>query len=261
MTRWHTADLAGYLLDDNTDNWHYLRLPAYAEDNDPLDRTPGQTLEGIFTPEEFARRKAQMGSYGFAALYQQDPMQSQGRLFDTVMIETKDTDPPASAMVRFWDLAITAKARASYTVGLKMGYVNDGRYHIYHIWRDQREYPDVKRAIKQMASVDGKGTHIVIEAEKAGQAALQELLRDRDLAGYSIQIRVPKGDKYSRAGPVAERVNAGLISISAGPHVRAFLDELSVYSGGAAVNDQVDALSGAYTELDAGKWPSKWFFR
>ena len=49
MTRWHEDDLAGKLLgaapDDGgaIDRWQHIRLPALAEEDDPLGREPGPT--------------------------------------------------------------------------------------------------------------------------------------------------------------------------------------------------------------------------
>ena len=36
MTRWHEDDLAGRLLAQNPAEWQLIRLPALAEDDDPL---------------------------------------------------------------------------------------------------------------------------------------------------------------------------------------------------------------------------------
>ena len=38
MTRWHEDDLAGRLLAQNPSDWQLIRLPALAEENDPLQR-------------------------------------------------------------------------------------------------------------------------------------------------------------------------------------------------------------------------------
>src|SRR3970040_1511842 len=42
MTRWHTDDVVGRLLQEP--GWTRLRLPAIAEDDDPLGRQPGEAL-------------------------------------------------------------------------------------------------------------------------------------------------------------------------------------------------------------------------
>ena len=44
MTRWHEDDLAGRLLEQNPSEWQLIRLPALAEENDPLQRPLGTAL-------------------------------------------------------------------------------------------------------------------------------------------------------------------------------------------------------------------------
>ncbi len=43
MTRWHQDDLGGRLLEADP-SWHVVKLPALAEQNDPLGRAPGEAL-------------------------------------------------------------------------------------------------------------------------------------------------------------------------------------------------------------------------
>ena len=47
MTRWHEDDLAGRLLAQNPGEWHVLRLPALAEENDPLERSRRGIVAGL----------------------------------------------------------------------------------------------------------------------------------------------------------------------------------------------------------------------
>ena len=41
MTRWHQQDLGGQLIARGSEDWRILRLPAIAEDCDPIGRPPG----------------------------------------------------------------------------------------------------------------------------------------------------------------------------------------------------------------------------
>jgi predicted phage terminase large subunit-like protein len=102
----------------------------------------------------------------------------------------------------------------------------------------------------QNAVIDGPATRIRLEAEKAGIVGLQFLLRDPRMHAYAVDAAPPEGDKFTRAGPVAARVNAGRLKLVRGAWNRAFLDELSTFPVGAH-DDQVDALSGAYAMLAA----------
>lgn len=246
QTRWHQDDLAGWLLSDDLEGWRVLRLPALAEADDPLGRAPGEAL----WPERFDEAtlglmRAQMGEYAFSALYQQSPLPSGGGLFDPTQIRIVETVPECTRVVRFYDLAVTAKATSDYTVGLKLGVTKDNAPVILHVWRERRELPDVHEAIVQNAAVDGRDVAVRLEAEKAGIIQLQYLLRDPRMNAYVVDAKPPEGDKYTRAAPIAARVNAGAVMMVRGTWNAALLDELAVFPLGAH-DDQVDALSGAW---------------
>ena len=70
MTRWHEDDLAGRLLAQNPAEWHLIRLPALAEENDPLRRPPGTALWPDWEDEPaLLRRRDTIGERAWSALY------------------------------------------------------------------------------------------------------------------------------------------------------------------------------------------------
>lgn len=80
QTRWHHDDPAGQLK--KTGEWEVITLPAIAEDNDPMGRTPGEPLcPEIMDYEDFERTKREVGSYVWNALYQQRPSPAGGGAF------------------------------------------------------------------------------------------------------------------------------------------------------------------------------------
>lgn len=255
-TRWHMADLAGWLEENSPYEWRRLTLPALAKENDPLGREVGAAL----WPEEFnvaflEQARAEMGEYEFESLYQQSPMPSGGGLFDTAQFRIVDTPPECKEVIRFYDLAVTTKTRSSYTVGLKLGITHQEEIAVLDVLRVQRELPDIHKLIIQTALSDGRGVRIRLEAEKAGIVELQALLREPALRGYRMDAEPPKGDKYTRAMPVSVRVNAGRAVLVKGEWNRAFVDELSVFPHGQYA-DQVDGFSGAYETLSQKR--AKW---
>lgn len=86
MTRWHTDDLAGMLIqkaaeDPSADQWEVVRLPAIAgHDLEPYDhRSPGEALwPEKYTIEKLNQMKASIDDYEWAALYDQSPRSSGG---------------------------------------------------------------------------------------------------------------------------------------------------------------------------------------
>jgi predicted phage terminase large subunit-like protein len=259
QTRWHQDDLSGWLLDSHNDNWHVLSLPEIAEKDDPLGRNPGEVL----WPERYSidwvlGRQESLGEYSFASLYQQRPIPAGGGLFDALQIKiiNESEAPKCIQVVRFYDLAVTVKKTSDYTVGFKLGVTADEQFVIQHVWRVRKEAPDVQEGIVQNAAVDGQNVAIRLEAENAGISQLGYLLRDSRLRGHQIDAKPPIGDKYTRAGPAASRVNNGRVLMVRGTWNQAVLDEFAVFPNGKH-DDIVDGFSGAYEMLTTHK-PQSW---
>lgn len=252
-TLWQTEDLPSWLLngdeDELAEQWHVLKLPAIAEENDAIGRKPGAALWPARYPLEWLQKRRQkMGEYSFQALYQQNPIAKEASLFDTAFIKTVDSIPPLQEVVRFYDLAVSAKTTADYSAGLKLGLKKDGGYIVLDVYRRQAAPTQTAEAIILNAQRDGTAVKIRLEAENSARVQLDFLLRDPRLSGYTIDAKTPEGDKYTRATPAASRVNGGTVEILRGSWNRAFLDELSVFPS-RAHDDQVDAFSGAYSML------------
>jgi predicted phage terminase large subunit-like protein len=248
-TRWHEDDLAGHLLADSADDWRVLSLPAIAGEEDPLGRAPGEALwPERYSADKLVKVEETLGDYRFSAEYQQSPKPKSGGLFDTQLIEVVDFVPECKDVVRFYDLAVTARRRSDYTVGVKMGVMTDESPVVLDVWRAQKTAPDIQEAIVQNARIDGPKVRIRLEAEKAGIVELDYLLRDERMRPYTIDAVPPSGDKYTRAGPFAARVKAGKVKMVRGSWNRAYLDELAMFPN-ASNDDQVDGSSGAYDML------------
>lgn len=249
LTRWHMADLAGYLLESEADEWHVLSLPALAVENDPLGREVGEALwPSVYGKEFLEHRRERQGEYAFSSLYQQNPMPSKAGLFDVSKIKLIDSAPTKLERVRFYDLAVTAKKHSDYTVGVLLGIDDHENIYILHVYRVQKTPVYVEQDIVDNAMLDGRDVRIRLEAEKAGIVQLDYLLKRNELRGFRLDAKAPDGDKYTRAQPIASRVNAEKVFMLRGEWNRAFLDELAVFPMGAH-DDQVDALSGAYDAL------------
>lgn len=91
MTRWHQDDLAGRLLARRVDSkdeekthipWHEFRLPALAEESDPLGRVVGAPLwPEKYCLEALCNIRDEIGPYNWASEYQQRPIPREGNLF------------------------------------------------------------------------------------------------------------------------------------------------------------------------------------
>lgn len=248
--RYHDDDLIGRLLREQEGEWVHVRLPALAEENDMLGRAYGEAL----WPERFPvaaleNRRQVMGDYPFASQYQQRPIPKGEQVFEVDKIEVVTRAPAGLVGVRFYDLAITAKAKSDYTVGLKMA-IDPANEDIYvlDVFRQKTKPAALLAAIKSHAFKDGKEWDVALEGEKAGIMNIDYLSRDKDLRGFKLHLDPIKGDKYARAQAVMSRVALGQVKILRAAWNRAFIEELRIFDSGAH-DDQVDAFSGAYNFL------------
>lgn len=246
-TRWHMDDILGRLAMREPGNWHVIRLPALAEADDPLGREPGAAL----WPDRFDRaailqQAESMGDYAFSALYQQSPISSAGGVFARDRFNLIDSVARSiREQVRFWDLAISEKKTADYTVGTLIGQTDDGRFVVLDVQRLRLGWQACMDKITQVALADGPATRIGIEKVLFSAAATVQLLQRPELSRHTLRgIEVHK-DKLTRALPFAARVDAGLVDVLRRGWTSEFLDELGAFPNGRH-DDQVDSACSAY---------------
>jgi predicted phage terminase large subunit-like protein len=254
QTRWHQDDLAGRILEQQAADWRVIKLPALAEEDDPLGRAPGEAL----WPERYdcaalEERRRTLGSYGFAALFQQSPTAREGGMFRREWFAIADVHAAASARrVRYWDLAAT-QGGGDWTTGVLMAVNGDGIYYVEDVIHEQLSPKGVRDILLQTAELDGKSVQVWIEQEPGSSGAIVADGFRTLLAGYAVRAERPTGDKSVRADPFAAQVEAGNVVLVRGQWNRAYIEELAAFGPGCAHDDQVDASSGAFGKLAVGQ--------
>ena len=250
MTRWHQDDLIGRLLRDEPEGWERLRLPAFAEADDPLGRTEGDALWPYRYPQDvLTQARRTLGEYNWSALYQQNPTPAEGGIFKRKWFEPLMTfTPEIVRAVRYWDMAMSEKTSADYTVGVKIGQATDGHYYVLDVARRQIEWGDLTDWIASVMLTDGASVAQGLEEKGYMSRAIKELNADPRLHGYEIWGYPVDKDKLTRALPVAAKSAAGLIHITESHWTRAFIDEVCAFPNGMH-DDQVDAFAGAWTMI------------
>jgi predicted phage terminase large subunit-like protein len=256
MTRWHEDDLGGRLLSEmeaGGDRWRVLKLPALADSaDDPLGRAIGDPIWPEWEDADaLARKRAAIGERDWAALYQQNPRPLEGSIFKVALLGTADAEPMRCKAVRAWDLAATAATGGrdpDWTVGVKMLRGSDGALFVADVVRLRGPPEEVEATIVATATRDGRGVEISLPQDP-GQAGVQQVkYLTRKLQGYTVHSSTETGDKATRAMPAASQVNVGNVRLIRGDWNRSFIDELAGFPG-AAKDDQVDALSRAFSRL------------
>lgn len=251
MTRWHDDDLVGRLLKEFPDRYTVLRLPAMAEDDDLLGRSEGQALWPERFPEEALEDiRVQLGSYSWAALYQQRPTLREGGMFKWVWFSQIVEAPPSKAQyVRYWDKAATADSGA-YTAGVLMAEF-ESTFFVVDVVRGQWSALERESVIKQTAQQDkGKYGRVVIWQEQEPGSGGKESAEAtaRNLKGYIIRTERVTGPKEVRAEPFAAQCEAGNVKLVNGAWNRQYTEEHAAFPN-SVYKDQVDASSGAFNKL------------
>lgn len=246
MARWHEDDLVGRIqASEYAHEWEWVRLPALAEEHDPLGRYPGEALWPERFNEDALASIRLRGEYGFASLYQGHPVPRTGNMFPADKVRIVD-EAPAGPTVRYWDQAGTEDAGA-YSTGVKMRYA-DKRFWVLDVVRARVEAHERKQLQRRTAEMDGVEVKQWVEQEpgSGGKEQAQEFVRL--LAGFSAHYETVTGDKVTRADPWAAQWQAGNVALLRGEWNAAYIREHGSFPLGR-FKDQVDPSAGACNKL------------
>ena len=245
QTRWHEDDLAGRLLQHG--NWHVLSLPALAEDNDPLGRSPGQPLwsdDAYGFGAQLLDRAKDTPARTWSAQYQQRPAPEEGDYFKVAWL--KYAEPPPRERMQVYgasDYAVTADG-GNYTVHLVVGLGPDGRMYLLDLWRKQSASDEWVEAFCDLV----RKWKPIGWAEETGQIKsgvgpfLDQRSRQRQAYVAREQFPTRGGDKAIRAQSIRGRMAIdGLYMGERDPWVADLRSEL-LHFPAAKNDDQVDAL-------------------
>jgi predicted phage terminase large subunit-like protein len=270
-TPYHEDDLMGRLLRIERDAWRVLRLPAVAEENDPLGRPEGEPLWSddraygygarlLALRDQYEREGVSRDWY---SQYQCRPRPPEGAMFKPGQMPVLEFLPPLikGASVRAWDLA--SSSTGDYTVGLKLSLRAEDRLPLVTDVRRMRGRPDeVRRLVKTVAEADGRDTKIMLPRDPAQAGQDQADSYVQLLAGFRVEAVRMSGSKEIRADAVASQVNIGRVGMLRAAWNGALIDELGAFPLGPH-DDQVDALALAFSKTTAqlqrwpalGRWP------
>jgi predicted phage terminase large subunit-like protein len=215
-------------------------IPAKLDDNPYLDRDA--YVKSLMNLDPVTRLQYLNGDWS---------ARSEGSLFKREWFKIVDAAPAGIHWVRRWDLAATEKVKGGdpdWTAGCKMGRTQDGKYYIADMRRLQGSPQTVEKVVLQTAQLDGLETTIYVEQEPGagGKSLIDYYIRQ--LAGFQVYPDRPATDKLSRAAPLSSQAEAGNVYLVNGSWISEMLDEFDAFPQGSH-DDQVDAASGAYSQL------------
>ena len=248
MQRVHENDLAGHLLEK--DGWKSLKLPAIATEREKIQIGPnkfhirkrGDVLHHEREDLELLDRiKANMGSFAFAAQYQQDPVPAEGNMIQLEWIKWYDKQLKPSdfkMVIQSWDVALKTGPTNDYSVCTTWGVRQDGVY-LLHVYRHRLALPALIKRVHQLAA-QFEAIGVLIEDIGPGTSLIQSLGR---VAQFNVIPIRPKGDKICRVVQASVMIHAGRVFIPKdAPWTADFLTEILAFPNGK-FDDQVDSMT------------------
>jgi predicted phage terminase large subunit-like protein len=258
QTRWHTDDLAGWLLKLAQENpelppWRVVVFPAILEQE--VETDPRHLGDALW-PQRFSKRwllarKAESGTYDWSALYQQTPVPPGGAMAQRGWFEVVDAMPSVRRRMRAWDLAATketAGREPAWTVGTLIAELSTGQYCVEDVVRVRETPGKVDQLMRNTATRDGR--HVAIrEWEDPGQAgksvcAAHALM----LAGYDYAAVKASGEKTLQWRPLFAQAEAGNVKLLRAAWNNAWLNEMELVPYGLFF-DQADSAALAFNEI------------
>ena len=256
MTRWHEDDLAGRILESaGASKWTVLRLPARAEEGDPLGRPIGEALwpDGPPLPDPAL---GEITTRAFTALYQGRPTADDGDIFQRAWMNRRYKTLPALKRAAFYvDGAWTGKSSAGVSSSRSAIGVwgTDGiDYYLVHAWADHVEYPDLRTKVRDAyahwRNVAAAFTPCVEQAA-SGIPILQELKRSSAIPFVGVKV---DQSKVVRAEAVSPLFESGKVLLpESAPWLDDWIEEHIKFPTGTT-DDLVDTTSGALARLSMG---------
>ena len=267
-------DPTGYLLERyrGTNRAQHVCLPSQDSDkvHPPALRALYQKNGGLLNPVHLSEqvlenKRLDLGDFGYAGQYDQDPVARGGNMFDVGVFSTRIVKAMPigiefESAIRYWDMAISTKKTGCYTVGVLMARqtLKDGLpiYWILDVvrgkWPSHIREDQVLLTAEADARRFGGRRNFKIGIEQEGGSAGEKVAQDfiRLLGGYNVISDSPngQGDKPTRAEPFSRMVNRGGVYMVAGDWNNDYLEEMR-YFPKSKWKDQMDASSGGFNIL------------
>lgn len=270
MTRWHEDDLVGRLINprnqyydaEEAAKWTVINIPAFAEENDPLGRAPGEILWPQRTPEVFLNSMRRLDPAGFSAQFMGRPSPPEGNLFKRAGIRGYSAHqlPKNLRYYAASDHAVSLAANRDPSCMGVVGVDLDDNVWVLPdlIWRQL----DAEQQVEGMLDLMQRHKPLLWTAERGHiSLSLGPFLRKRmaeEKTYISIDERVPSKDKQTRAQAIAGRWSMGKVYLPKfAPWYEDAIDQLLNFPNGAH-DDLVDFLALIGLSLDTLHKPNNY---
>jgi predicted phage terminase large subunit-like protein len=263
MTRWHSDDLGGWLLEQmkeaeqemaetgewpsDADRWEVVRYPAIAT-HDEEYRKSGEALHPERYPlKSLNRIKRTLIPRDWEALYQQNPVSADGDYFKKDNFMLYDTTPPLETLRIYaaWDLAIGQKTTNDFTCGVVVGIDRSNDIWVLHRYYGRWGSDQLIQQFFECQRV----WNPILQGIEHGQIEmtlepfiLKEMAEKKQKFNY-IKLKTRGNDKMTRARPIQGRMEQSRVHFPRNsPWFQEMQNEMLAFPSGKH-DDQVDALA------------------
>jgi len=269
MSRWHEDDLIGRLkagMAEGGEQWTVIRLPAIAEEDDPMGRAAGDALWPEMWPiEALIEARKSVGGLGWASLYQQSPKPDTGVILDSGKIIRIDRDlicMPGqrreiwheyviTKAVRYWDLAFSEAKGADAMAGVLCGMDTHNRFIILDVVHLRGRWPINKHKLMDTALADPAGVVQIVESNGTQLGYAQDIKDDVRMRMRHVRGFDPgkTGNKETRASMWGSRLDDKVIHAVTAPWLATTCSQIDCFGAKGSHDDIVDGISGGWNAL------------
>jgi predicted phage terminase large subunit-like protein len=262
MQRLVDNDLAGEML--KTGDYEHLMLPQEFEPHrkcvtgigweDPRTEEKELLCEERFPVEAVDTAKKELGSRGYQAQHQQNPISEEGSIIKRQWAQFYQGQPSAmtfQTMIQSWDCTFKDTDGTDFVVGQVWGIIKEQYYLVDQI-RARMDLVDTCKALLSMTLKWPKARTKIIEDKANGPAVVSTL--KKKVSGMILVN--PEGGKIARAYAVEPLWESGNVFLPLPEYcpwidgVDSFLEEVTGFPA-RAHDDQVDAMTQALIYLQA----------
>lgn len=272
MQRVHEGDVAGSVIEKG--GYDHLNLPMEYEPVDTVSpvgwHDPRTDAGELLWPDRYgedhiAQFKRDLGSYGYAAQFQQRPAPLEGGMFKRDWWQRYRVLPDLKRVELVVDSAFKEGVQNDYSVFALWGDDGKGSAYLIRVWRERVAFPELIQlghdahawARDQFPTIR---ILLVVEDKASGQSAIQVWSKPYytkvgELPALPVAAFKIKGhqSKVARAEGITAMVEGGRAYVpESAPWVEDFIVEHAAFPM-ALHDDQVDTTSMALTRFDLGK--------
>ena len=284
QTRWHEADLAGFLMAEEPGEWHMINIPAQAVHDpdrgpdckcgqrvgeqgiemtcigyDILGRQPGEYMVSARgrTVKDWEQRRRNAGTRGWSALYQGWPSPAEGEILKRGWWRYYDN--PRHVVLDSGEHRALGTSQVIISLDCAFKDTDGSDYVVFGVFARRgpkvwvldwvRAKMDFERTCNELVQLAAKWPQAgikIVEDKANGPAVITTL---RKIIGGIVPYDPGRNSKQDRAYAVSPFIEAGDVELPRfAPWVGAFVHECATFPNGTH-DDQVDCLTQALIRL------------